>query len=93
MIGRCGTLRSVAREEGSIQQYASVCRPRDSGVGGVSMILRARPSPPLALCLLLLAMLLSCFPARQVARARFDSGINYSRLVDEIRAVGMNHAL
>lgn len=69
MIGRCGTLRSVAREEGSIQQYASVCRPRDSGVGGVSMILRARPSPLLALCLLLLAMLLSCFPARQVARA------------------------
>ncbi len=30
--------------------------------------------------------------AREVARERFDSGINYSRLVDEIRAVGMNHA-
>ena len=30
--------------------------------------------------------------ARQVARERFDSGINYSRLVDQIRAVGMNPA-
>ena len=30
--------------------------------------------------------------ARDVARERFDSGINYSRLVDEIRAVGTNHA-